>query len=261
MKAIFLTTIVASLVVISSQAQVVHPTGAAVVSVNWQSAAASDSIRFDLDQDGVPDLVFTDQNYYPTGASQPTRQYFMMRSTSPSTELGLDTLEFDSAHRFAALAPIGRGLRWESSNTYLAYVLIGNGGTGGRGFFRNGVTDYVVARKQVAGRWQYWWFNISGRSGGVPSRVNFYGTSQAPLSTASSQLSDLLQIFPNPTTTNWQLTGKGRYELFDATGRRVRAEAAPATATISSEGLPAGLYQLRFYPTTGGCIRRSLVRQ
>ncbi|MDO7875398.1 T9SS type A sorting domain-containing protein [Hymenobacter sp. ASUV-10] len=263
MKAIYLTLIAAGLFAMPARGQTVHLAGAAYVAVNWQPVATSDSIRFDLDQDGISDLTFADRNYYPTGGSQPTRLLFTMRTLSAGTELATDTSEFDSAHRFAALAPIGRGLRWQRGSTYLAYVLTGNGGTGGRGFFRNGVTDYVVVRKQIAGAWKYWWFNISGRSGSVLSRVNFYGVSQTALSLANSPSpqADALQVYPNPATTGWQLSGTGRYEVFDGTGRQVCAGTVPAATTISSTGLPVGLYQLYFYPVAGGRIQRVLVRQ
>lgn len=244
-------------------AQTVHPAGAALTALNWQPASNTDSVRVDVDGDNVADISFRENNYLPTGAGQPTRLFFTAAPLSPGSELALDSVEFDSSHRFLANDEIGRGLRWSTAGAFLAYTLVGNGGTGGRGFFRNGATGYVVLRKRTANSWTYWWFNVSGRSNGTASRVSFYGQSAGRVLSVPNFGAALaaVQVFPNPASNDWQLAGNGSFQLFDNQGRLLQHGPVNTSATISTAALVPGMYLLQFRASTGTVSYQKLIRE
>ncbi|MBD2714470.1 T9SS type A sorting domain-containing protein [Microvirga sp. STR05] len=248
---------------VMASAQTVHPAGAALTALNWQPASNTDSLRVDVDGDNVADIIFRENNYLPTGAGQPTRYFFTAAPLSPGAELALDSVEFDSAHRFLANDEIGRGLRWSTTGAYLAYTLLGNGGIGGRGFFRNGATGYVVLRKRVANSLNYWWFNVSGRTNGTVSQVYFYGQSAGrTLSFPNPGVAQAaIQVFPNPASNGWHLTGNGSFRLYDSQSRLLQHGLVNASATVSTAALAPGMYLLQFRTATGVVSNQKLIRE
>lgn len=248
--------------------QVVHADGTPVVSLNWQSdgrfgVSGTDSLVVDLDGDGSPDLTFIDSHDYSAGQGQPTSLKFsvIVRLT---VQVALDSAEYDSAHRYQVGEPIMRAVRWsdDRSTAYIAYTIQGNGGTGGRGFFRDGQQGYVVVRKRSSGVWRYWWFNVKGRRyNDNMSYVNFYGSS-APVLTAASPAVARPAAFPNPTTAGWHIAGLGPYRLLDAIGRVQASGTLTSTTFINAEKLAAGLYLLLVGPLPDGTkTQQRLVRQ
>jgi hypothetical protein len=259
--AITFMTLVISASITTASAQVVHPAGAPTILLNWQPASTSDSVSVDVDGDAVVDVTFREANELAAGAGQATRYIFTAHTRSAGTELGLDSLEFASVRRFASAEPIRWGLRWTSSSSgYVAYTLIGNGGTGGLGFFRNGASGYVVVRKRIAGNWAYWWFNVTGRTSSTNSRVNFYGQSSTVLTAAPSSSAAQIQLYPNPTTTSWYLVGHGSYQLADCHGNLVEAGTVKSSANVGRPGLAAGIYLLQFRANNGTIMRQKLVK-
>ena len=158
---------------------------------------------------------------------------------------------------------------------YLDYVLSGNGGVGGRGFFRDEQPGYVVARKQVSpGQWQYWWIHVTSKNSSKQAnqqpQVDFYGSSLgSPLATAPQVARATALAYPNPSTDNWQLlpAGSGPYRLLDYTGRVVsEGQLAAGPNLIRGQYLAPGLYWLesmengRAYPAaTQQILTRSLL--
>ena len=263
MKLRYVGCVAAALAVVSvprAGCQTVHPIGAPITSLNWQPNAATDSLRVDIDGDHVADVTFRHSSRPSGGQGQPSFETFSVRIPSGGAEVALDSVEYDSAHRFASGDLIRRGLRWGGTG-YLAYTVTGNGGVGGREFFRNGQLGYVAIRKNIAGRWSYWWLNITGRSAATSSTVSFYGQSAATLAAAASRLMDKVPVFPNPTTDNWQLRGKGSYRLFDNTGRLVGQGDIPLAGIISGSHLAPGTYFLRFFSADGTNSQCVLTRE
>ena len=263
MQSLYTSFISAALVIASvpiACGQTVHPTGATVINLNWQPSAATDSLRVDVDGDNVADIAFLHSSSPSGGQGQPSFETFSIQSRLSGVEIALDSVEFDSAHRFAAGNLIRLGLRW-AGNGYLAYTVTGNGGVGGRGFFRNGQSGYVAIRKRIAGRWSYWWFNITGKSPTNGSTVSFYGQSAVVLSTAALRTADGAPVFPNPTADNWQLRGEGSYELFDNAGRLVDQGGMHNTGLINGKSLAPGIYFLHFFSADGTVSRRVLSRE
>lgn len=233
------------------RAQIVHPAGAPTTTVNWQSpVSAAASFRtllpLDLNSDGNPDVVFTNDYVAPTGAGSPTRRTFTVNRLSLNVEVAVDSTEFDSAKRFQAGQIIRHGIRWGEAGGYLDYEIIGNGGTGGRGFFRDGVPGYVVARMAVGSAWHYWWIYVASRSNNT-RRVDYFGVSQEPALGVAAVRPTELAVYPNPAATVWRVRTnyRGPFQLFDTTGRLATHGqiAAPETA-LPAAALPAGLYHL-----------------
>ena len=242
--------------------QVVHPSGASVNSLNWQPMNNPDVLAIDVDGDSSPDIEFSDSNQYPNGAGQPTFHTFTV-SPYLNVELALDSAEYDSAHRYQSGQPLLRNARWSSRGGYVAYTVLGNGGLGGRGFFRDGQLGYVAVRKNVAGTWRYWWFNVQGRNYGVgTSVVNFYGQSATTVSAvAFQQNAALLSAFPNPAVAGWTLQGFGHYQLVDATGRVLKVGTLKDTAYVDNQTLSPGLYWLLLQLPSGQWLRQPVVKQ
>ncbi|RAK66701.1 hypothetical protein [Hymenobacter edaphi] len=246
--------------------QTVQPTGAPTTPVNWQSPASggasfSDAYGLDLNGDGTADLGFTNVYTAPAGPGSPTMRTFVVGARHAAVELATDSVEFDSAKRLQAGQLIRHGIRWGNTG-YIDYELVGNGGVGGRGFFRDGAPGFVVARMAVAGRWQYWWIQVESRSGGN-RRVNYYGVSpERPLRVASPVGRVALQAYPNPATTAWQVqtSYQGPYRLLDQVGRVVRrGQLGPGEAQLPAAELPAGLYRLELSNALNA--RLTLVKQ
>ena len=263
MKLRYVGRVAAALAVVSvprAQCQTVHPVGAPITSLNWRPNAATDSLRVDIDGDNVADVTFRHSSLPSGGQGQPSFETFSVRTPPGGAEVALDSVEYDSAHRFASGDLIRRGLRWGGTG-YLAYTVTGNGGVGGRGFFRNGQSGYVAIRKNIAGRWSYWWFNITGKSAANSSIVSFYGQSVVVLAVAASRLIDKVPVFPNPTTNNWQLRGEGNYKLFDNTGRLVGQGGIQSAGLINGSHLAPGIYFLRFFSADGTISQCVLARE
>ncbi|WP_400192318.1 T9SS type A sorting domain-containing protein [Hymenobacter sp. B81] len=239
-----------------SRAQVVHPLGAATWPVGWESprlapASLTAAARLDLDADGVDDVVFSNDIFVPPGPGTSTRTFRLAR-LHPGFEIACDSFEFDSAERFQAGQLIAGGLSWQSGG-YLDYEVTGSGGTGGRGFFRDGVPGFVVARAAVAGRWRYWWIQVEPRfrtAAGEVRRVNYFGSSSGTVLAARPRGASpvLAEAYPNPSADSWQLRTdyRGPYYLFDALGRvRSQGQVTGRETVVPGNLLPAGLYHLR----------------
>ncbi|MCI1189615.1 T9SS type A sorting domain-containing protein [Hymenobacter sp. DH14] len=256
-----LSTCAGLLTTFAAVGQVVHPASAPTVALNWQPAANPDALAIDVDGDAQPDLTFTDSNSYASTQGMPTIRTFYV-TPAVGLELALDSMEYDSAHRYQAGQPISRAVRWATNGGYVAYTVLGNGGLGGRGFFRDGQPGYVVIRKNTAGRWRYWWFNVKASYyGSGTSTVNFYGQASQALAGAVRQAAAEVLVFPNPATTGWTLQGAARYQLLDATGRRLDSGVVTGTAFISSQALAPGMYLLELQQPNGACLYRKLIRE
>ncbi|RTQ53339.1 T9SS type A sorting domain-containing protein [Hymenobacter gummosus] len=244
-------------------AQTVQPAGAPTTPVGWTSPiSASNSFStahpLDLNGDGTLDVAFANVYNAPTGGGSATLRSFSLATLHLNVEVAADSAEFDSAKRFQAGQLIRHGIRWGGSS-YLDYEVTGNGGTGGRGFFRDGVPGFVVARMAVGGTWQYWWIFVESRSNGN-RRVGYYGVSAGlPLRTMASAHLPGLQAYPNPTASGWrvQTTYRGPYQLFDATGRVVAVGHISGPETVlPANSLKSGLYRLQLGQSGGLALRK-----
>ncbi|MCC2548259.1 T9SS type A sorting domain-containing protein [Hymenobacter sp. BT175] len=253
--------------------QVVQPSGGAVTSLSWQSpvwgaSSFTESSSLDLNADGTPDLRFTNNVFVPPGGSSATTRTFTVAAMQSSVEVACDSVEFDSAKRYQAGQTIRRGASWQPSG-YVDYVVQGNGGTGGRGFFRDGVAGAVVARLQVAGQWQYWWVQVEPRyaaQGTQYRRLVSFGQSPAPLlATAGSRNTLAATIYPNPASSAWsvRVPGGSAYQLLDNLGRVVgTGKISESTETmVPAASLPAGVYYLELRNGAGQPTRLRLLRQ
>ncbi|SEP63108.1 T9SS type A sorting domain-containing protein [Neolewinella agarilytica] len=101
-------------------------------------------------------------------------------------------------------------------------------------------------------------YYFTGGDGGYIVRHDLEAITTSLLSPRTLNVSHL-KVYPNPTSglvtvelpTN---TTEGTIELFDASGRMLRAESirfAEATHQMDIQGLPAGVYQLRFTSANG----------
>ncbi|MDB5236799.1 MAG: hypothetical protein JWR44_3792 [Hymenobacter sp.] len=245
---------------LTAQAQVVQSTGAANVPLNWQPAAATDSLLVDVSGDGWPDIVFKSTNTPPTGQGMPSFTNFTASLKAGSgMAIAIDANEFDSVHRFVAGDPIGPGLLWQNGGGYLAYTVTGNGGTGGRGFFRFNADGFIVIRKNVGSQMRYWWFYIGPRSAPGAEWVLYYaGTSMALAATAAVPAAPLL-AFPNPSADHLTLSRPATYQLFDSQGRLLRSSPTTPVSVIEVGGLPSGSYQLITHGTDGNSTRQQIL--
>lgn len=230
--------------------QVVHPAGSPITSVNWYPVATStDSLSLDLDNDQVKDVTFA-SNYSYSAPSGPVRNIFSVTVNSKDVQLAIDSSEYDSAHRFRAGEVIRRGLRWDIKSGYLDYLLQGNGGIGGRGFFRDGQPGYVVVRKRLANnQWRYWWFHTASQKDGQRQvQLDFYGSSLGTALAASPPAATASALaYPNPSSDSWLLpTGSsGAYRVLDCTGRVVaQGQLLDNQPRIEGRQLAPGLYWL-----------------
>ncbi|MFD2787802.1 T9SS type A sorting domain-containing protein [Hymenobacter rubripertinctus] len=246
---------------VTAAGQVVSPPNSTVSILNWRPATNPDALAIDLDGDNIPDVTFTDSNTYPTGGGQPELHTFSVSPRS-SAQLALDSVEFDSAHRFAAGDGINRLVLWSSGGGYVAYTIQGNGGLGGRGFFRDGQTGFIVVRKSVANSgWRYWWINVQARTYGVGvSIINFYGQSAAnPLASVPRQ-SVSFSVFPNPTIDGWFVDGNGQFTLLNVQGRVVASGQLANKQFLDGRDLVSGIYLLLLQRPDGSYQRQTLLR-
>lgn len=242
-------------------AQVVQSAGAANIPVNWRPAFASDSVQVDVTGDGRPDLSFTASVNPSGGQGQPSVSRFTVLVKSGSNlEVAINANEFDSAHRFLAGDRIGAGLIWRNrGGGYLDYTIQGNGGTGGRGFFRNNADGFVVFRQVTASQTRYWWFYVEPRLAAGSNWIGYYAGTAVALAAATAVAPALVDAFPNPATTAWSLSVPAAYSLFDSQGKLIRSSATPITS-IDARTLPSGLYTV-FMRTAKGTTRCNLLKQ
>ncbi len=234
--------------------------GGATTQLNWRPTAATDSLVVDVDGDAAPDVVFTSVNTSPTGQGLPS--FFRFTASikrNSSTEIAIDANEYDSVHRFVAGDVIGPGLLWQRGGGYLASTVTGNGGTGGRGFFRTN-DGFVAIRKQTSNQLIYWWFYIGSRAAGT-DWVGYYAGTSVALASYAAIGSPAVLAFPNPATNMVALSRLATYELFDSRGALVRTSARKPVAEIALETLPAGLYLLQTHSDNGEIIRQKIVKQ
>lgn len=242
-----------------AQAQRIQ-TGGATTQLNWRPAAAIDSLVVDVDGDAAPDVVFTSVSTSPSGPGLPSFFRFTASIKRGSiAEIAIDASEFDSAHRFVAGDVIGPGLLWQRGGGYLASTVTGNGGTGGRGFFRTN-DGFVAIRKQANNQLIYWWFYIGSRAAGTDWVGYYAGTSVALASHAATATPPTL-AFPNPAATIVALSRPAIYKLFDSRGALVSASLHKPVSEIELQSLPVGLYLLQTYADDGKIIRQKLVKQ
>ncbi|MET4076097.1 T9SS type A sorting domain-containing protein [Hymenobacter sp. UYCo722] len=246
-----------------AHAQVVQPAGSVNVPVNWHPMAAADSVLVDVDGDAVPDVRFKNTNTSPTGQGMPSFTNFVAGTTARSSaEIAIDDNEFDSAHRFAAGDAIGPGLRWQRGSTYLAYIVTGNGGTGGRGFFRNNADGFVTIGKAVGNQMRYWWFYIGPRAAPGSEWVVYYSGSSVALAAGTpGPPAAAIQAFPNPTTSHLALSGAAAYQLFDCQGRLQSSSFSVPVSAIDVNALPCGLYLLETRGADGRLTRQKVVKR
>lgn len=230
--------------------QVVHPVGAATTRINWYPLAAStDSLSLDLDNDRVNDVTFS-VSYSAPLPYGPTRDIFSVAVKAKDVQLAVDSSEYDSVHRFQAGEVIKWGLRWDIKSGYLDEYLNGNGGIGGRGFFRYGRPGYVVVRKQLANnQWRYWWFHAASEKDGLRQmQLDFYGSSLGTALAASPRAAVASVLaYPNPSPDGWLLPAgsSGAYRVLDCTGRVVaQGQLLSSQPHIEGQQLAPGLYWL-----------------
>ncbi|MBC6696997.1 T9SS type A sorting domain-containing protein [Hymenobacter puniceus] len=115
----------------------------------------------------------------------------------------------------------------------------------------------------MANSWTYWWFNTSGRSNGIASRVNFYGQSAGPLLSVPNPdtAMETVHVFPNPASNGWRLAGNGSFWLFDNQGRLLQHGPVTTATTISTVALVPGMYLLQFRTSTGTISYQKLIRE
>ncbi|MCC3157819.1 hypothetical protein LJ737_11270 [Hymenobacter sp. 15J16-1T3B] len=246
--------------------QTVQPAGAPTTPINWQSpiygsTSFTETFPLDLNGDGTADVGFSNVYTAAAGAGAPTLRTFTVSTRNAAVELATDSVEFDSAKRFQAGQLIRNGIRWGSTG-YVDYEVTGNGGTGGRGFFRDGVPGFVVVRMAVAGAWRYWWVQVESRSSGN-RRVNYYGASQGlPLAAAAPARRVALEAYPNPATTAWRVqpSYQGPYRLLDQLGRVVgQGQISSVQSQVPATALPPGRYCLELCNAPG--VRVMLLKQ
>lgn len=260
MKIWYALLLIAPLVV---QAQLITSPGPGDVPINWRPTANVDSLAVDVNGDAVADIRFT-RTYTPSGGpGQPTFSYFNAGTGKNSgMQIAMDANEFDSVHRFVAGDQIGPGLQWQSGGGYLDYTVVGNGGTGGRGFFRNNAAGFVVIRQNVGSQMRYWWFYVEPRLSPTSGNwVSYYGSTSVALASGSPVQAPSTQAFPNPTPTNWQLSAPMAYELYDNQGRQLSSSHGARTQIVGAGGLAAGTYLLVLQTAGGATFRRSLIKE
>ena len=242
-----------------SYSQVIR-SGSANVPVSWRPAALEDSLLVDVDGDKMPDVVFKTTTISSNGPSQPSSFRFTAGAARGSNaEVAIDAAEYDSAHRFIVGDSIGPGLLWQRGGGYLAYTITGNGGTGGRGFFRS-QEGFLAIRKRVGDQMRYWWFYLGTRSGNSDWVSYFAGTTVVlgrPITAALPPIS----AFPNPAATIVNLSQPAHYELFDTRGQLVSTSRDKPVNSISLDALPSGLYLLRMLTFDGRYQHQKLRKQ
>jgi len=241
---------------------VAQPGSAPTVAVNWRPLVAIDSLEVDLTGDARPDVVFRSAAYASTGPGMPSQNYFMAGvKRNSNVELALDANEYDSAHRFQAGDVIGPGLLWQNQRSaFLDYTLIGNGGTGGRGFFRYNASGFVVFRQVAGSQTRYWWFFIEPRRAATDVWISYYGGSSVALAHTPGSAAPAVQAFPNPSTVGWTLSAPAAYRLLDCRGQVVSSQPSPTT-WVDGAPLRSGLYSLELLQADGSTVRRKLVKE
>lgn len=244
-------------------AQVIQPSGPGNVPLNWRPAAAIDSLLVDVNGDAIPDIKFTRSSFPSGGMGQPSLSYFNAYvGRASGMEIAMDAAEFDSPHRFVVGDLIGTGLQWQGAGGgYLDYTVVGNGGTGGRGFFRNNASGFVVIRRNLGSQVRYWWFYIEPRTTAVGNWVGYYGGTSVALSAAAPSPAPTIQAFPNPATASWQLSAPAAYELYDQQGRHVGSSLSKPANGVDAGTLAPGAYWLVVPGSTGPATRRRLVKE
>jgi hypothetical protein len=247
-----------------AHAQLIPASGPGDVLVNWRPTAAVDSLRLDVNGDGITDIRFTRSYIASGGQSQPTLSYFNAYvGRNSGMEIAIDANEFDSVHRFVAGDQIGPGLLWQSTGGgFLDYTITGNGGTGGRGFFRYNAAGFVVIRRNLGSQMRYWWFYIEPRLASANGNwISYYGGTSVALAAGTPQQESLLQAYPNPATASWQLSVPTAYELYDNQGRQVDSSCGRRAQVVEARGLAAGTYLLVLRGADGAAIRRPLIKE
>ena len=251
-------TFLLSISAVTVHAQVIQ-SGGATTPVSWRPAAVTDSLRIDVDGDAAPDLVFKTTATTPSGSGQPSFFWFTVYVARGSrAEMAIDANEFDSVHRFASGDAIGPGLLWQNGG-YLAYTVTGNGGTGGRGFFRSN-DGFIAIRKQVGNQMRYWWFYLGTRAAGT-DWVGYYAGTAVALANHLATGTPPVLAYPNPAVTAVALSRPVAYELFDSRGALVSTSLDKPVTKIALEALPAGLYLLQTHSASGSVFRQKLVKQ
>lgn len=255
-------TFLFSILTLSVHGQVIQSNGANT-QLNWRPNTAADSLTVDVDGDAAPDIVFTNINTPAGGFGLPYFTRFVANiKRGNSAEIALDANEFDSVHRFAAGDVIGPGLLWQRGGGFLAYTVTGNGGIGGRGFFRYNNDGFVTIRKRAGNQMRYWWFYIGTRAIAGTDWVSYYAGTSVALATRSSIGSEpAIVAFPNPTTAHLSFSGAASYELFNCNGLRLSTSSGKLVSNISLEALPAGLYLLVMHIADGNTYRQMIVKQ
>ncbi len=219
----------------------------------------------DVDGNAQPDVVFKSTNVPSGGQGQPSTRTFradVRTGRRAERKYAIDDKEFDSVHRFVAGDQIGPGLRWRNvGGGFLDYTITGNGGTGGRGFFRSNASGFVAFRKSTGGQMRYWWFYIEPRIAATDAWISYYAGTSVVLATHSSQPAFAVLPYPNPTISCWKLLSAVKYQLFDGCGRLVSSVPDKPATLIQAERLPSGLYALPVYRNDGTVGRQAVVKE
>jgi hypothetical protein len=249
---------------LAAHGQIVQSMGAGNIVINWRPLAATDSLVLDIDGNVQPDVVFTSTNVTSGSQGQASSRTFKASVRAGSgVEIAIDDNEFDSVHRFVAGDLIGPGLRWQNTGGgFLDYAITGNGGTGGRGFFRFHASGFIAFRKNTGGQMRYWWFYIEPRLAATDTWVSYYAGTSVALATRGG-LTPAFTVFayPNPTTSVWRLSSTVKYRLFDVRGRLVHKELHKPTDVVEAENLPPGIYSLLMYDANGAVGRQVVVKE